>query len=488
MPIAAIDQGTTSTRALTLAADGTATVVKALEHRQVYPRAGWVEHDPEELIANILACAEAVEGLEALGIDNQGESCLAWDAQTKEAVSPVIVWQDNRTEHAIAKLKQEGAEDLTLARAGLPLDSYFSASKLAWILDSLPEAKTLHRNGRLRLGTTDAFFLDRLTGRCVTDITTASRTSLMDLQSGQWDPELCRLFGVPLEALPEIVSTTGDFGAMAVNGRHVPLVASIVDQQAALYGHGCRKAGDAKITFGTGAFVLMVTGEEIRRAPEKGLLPTVAWQLAGEQPVYALDGGVYTASAAVNWARTLGLFDSIDELNRLDGEAAIDKGLVFVPALSGLACPHWDRQARGTWVGLSIDHSATDLTKSILEGVAFRAAEVVVAMHALEPASGPLSIDGGMSRNPYFTQFLADVLERDLSVASSAELTGTGTASLVAAALGRPVGAGGTARVVKPARARGPLREVYAEAVAVSRSWSRSAEPKALGVHSSEAR
>jgi len=472
MTIAAIDQGTTSTRALALAADGSVTVVKALEHRQIYPRAGWVEHDPEELVANILACAEAVPEPEALGIDNQGESCLAWNAETKEAISPVIVWQDNRTAETVERLKGEQAEAFTLERAGLPLDSYFSASKLAWLYDNVSEAKTLHAAGKLRLGTTDAFFLDRLTGRCVTDITTASRTSLLNLETGDWDPALCALFGVPLEALPQIVPTTGDFGTMQVAGRSVPVVASLVDQQAALYGHGCRRAGDAKITFGTGAFVLMVTGPEIRRAPDKGLLPTVAWQLAGEKPVYALDGGVYTASAAVNWARSLGLFENFDSLNRLSGDSAIERGLAFVPALSGLACPHWDRQARGTWLGLSIDHGREDLMKSVLEGVAFRAAEVMQAMSDLVPATGPLSVDGGLSRNPYFTQFLADVLEHDLSLATNAEVTGSGTAKLAAAALGRDVPARGEVTLLAPKTPRAHLAATFAEAVRLSRNWA----------------
>ncbi|MEQ8354035.1 MAG: FGGY family carbohydrate kinase [Kiloniellaceae bacterium] len=473
MTIAAIDQGTTSTRALALAPDGTAAVVKALEHRQIYPRPGWVEHDPEELVANILACAEAVDGLEALGIDNQGESCLAWNAETKEAVSPVIVWQDGRTSQVIDKLKRDGAEEATLARAGLPLDAYFSASKLAWIFEHSAAARRLHAAGKLRLGTTDAFFLDRLTGRCVTDITTASRTSLLDLAQGRWDSELCRLFGVPLDALPEIVPTTGDFGAMEVRGRRVPVVASIVDQQAALYGHGCRDAGDAKITFGTGAFILMVTGPQLRRAPEQGLLPTVAWQLAGAAPVYALDGGVYSAGAAVNWARGLGLFDDIDSLNRLGGAAAVDRGLVFVPALSGLACPHWDRQARGTWAGLSIDHGAEDLMKAILEGIAFRAAEVMRAMNALVPATGPLSIDGGLSRNPYFTGFLADALYRELMIADSAELTGSGTLQLTALACGRALQAQPLGRSIRPGRSLGAQASTFAEAVAFSRVWNR---------------
>jgi len=475
MTIAAIDQGTTSTRALALQPDGSATVIKAVEHRQIYPRPGWVEHDPEELIANIRACAEAVETLEALGIDNQGESCLAWNAETKEAVSPVIVWQDSRTAAVIEGLKRDGAEAETLARAGLPLDPYFSAAKLAWIVETLPEAKRLLAKGKLRLGTTDAFFLDRLTGRCVTDITTASRTSLMNLETGQWDAELCRLFKVPMEALPEIVTTTGDFGALSVNGKAVPVTASIVDQQAALYGHGCRNAGDAKITFGTGAFALMVTGEKVLRAPDKGLLPTVAWQLAGEKPVYALDGGVYSASAALNWAKSLGIFDSFDWLNALEGPPALESGLAFVPALSGLACPHWDRRARGVWVGLSIDHGPADLMKSILEGVACRAAEVIGAMQAQTPAgvpaSGPLSIDGGMSRNPYFGRFLAEVLERELSVSSNTELTGNGTVQLAALACGKNLGGRDAATAITPAKQRGDLLAIFGEAVKIARSW-----------------
>ncbi len=471
MTIAAIDQGTTSTRALALQPDGSVAVVKAIEHRQIYPRPGWVEHDPLELVRNIVACAEAVETPEALGIDNQGESCLAWDAETVEPVSPVIVWQDSRTAETIENLKADGAEALTLERAGLPLDAYFSASKLAWILANVPQARSLHGRGRLRLGTTDAFFLHRLTGRCVTDITTASRTSLMNIAGGAWDAELCRLFGVPPETLPEIVATTGDFGALDVNGRKVPVTASIVDQQAALYGHGCRDAGDAKITFGTGAFALMVTGTQMRRAPEQGLLPTVAWQFQGEPPVYALDGGVYTASAAVNWARGLGLFESFDALNALQGEAAIDQGLAFVPALSGLACPYWDRRARGLWVGLSIDHGRDAMMKSILEGVAFRAAEVIAAMQAQVPSTAPVSIDGGMSRNPYFTRFLAEVLDREIRVSGTAELTGSGTIRLAARASGVAVEENSQWTAVRPEQSRSAQSKVFSEAVKLARTW-----------------
>ncbi len=341
MSVIAIDQGTTSTRALRLA-DGEARIVHAVRHAQHHPHAGWVEHDPEELLGNIRACLQAAGSAEAIGIANQGESCLAWDKVTGKALSPVIVWQDNRTAADIEALRATGAEAETLARAGLPLDAYFSASKLAWILREVPEARATLAAGQLRLGTTDAFFLDRLTGVFATDATTASRTSLMNLTTGQWDAELCRIFGVPAEALPEIRDTVGDFGAIG----GVKVRASVVDQQAALYGHGCRALGDAKITFGTGAFTLAVTGGEIVRAPEQGLLPTVAWRKAGVS-TYAVDGGVYDAGAAVEWAQSLGLFESFTELNEFEEPPAISRGLAFVPALSGLACPHWDRSARG---------------------------------------------------------------------------------------------------------------------------------------------
>ena len=432
MSILAIDQGTTSTRALCVYDDGRTEITHVALHQQFYPQSGWVEHDPEELIAGIEACIAASPAVSAIGIDNQGESCLAWHADSKLPLTPVIVWQDNRTHEVIEALKRDGHEARVLELAGLPLDSYFSASKLAWILDNCTEAQALLRQGKLRMGTTDAYFLDRLAGRFVTDISTASRTSLLNIQTGQWDSELCGLFGVPPEVLPEIVPTTGELGSIATPHGRIAVTASVVDQQASLYGHGCRKAGDAKITFGTGAFALTVTGDQLRRSPEQGLLPTVAWEIAPAKPVYALDGGVYCAGSAVEWGRKLGLFEDYAEINQFARSAAINRGLVFVPALSGLACPHWDRSAAGLWLGMSLDTDRRDLIQSLLEGVALRAAEVIRAMGQFASLGERISIDGGVSVNPYFCQFLANALNRQVSVNSMAELTALGTAALAA--------------------------------------------------------
>lgn len=431
MTILALDQGTTSTRAVTVDQAGRVRVALAIAHRQIYPAPGRVEHDPEELIANLTACLGAAPDARAVGLANQGESCLAWDAGTGRAITPVIVWQDERTRAETERLRAEGGEALTLARAGLPLDPYFSASKLGWILREVPEARDLARSGRLRLGTTDAFFRHRLTGRCETDPTTASRTSLMNLATCDWDDELCALFGVPRAALPAIRPTTGDHGAMS----GLPLTASVVDQQAALRGHGCTAPGAAKITFGTGAFALAVAGATPPEAGH-GPLPTVAWAEAGNPPTYAFEGGVYAAAAAVNWARGLGLFSDFAEISRFDAPPAISRGLAFVPALAGLGCPHWDRAAKGAWLGMTLDTGPRDLAQAVLEGVAFRAAEVLEAIGALQPLSGPVSIDGGMTRNPWFCGFLADRLGVPVTVSDEPELTALGTADLAAAGAG----------------------------------------------------
>ncbi|MGQ0579068.1 MAG: FGGY family carbohydrate kinase, partial [Betaproteobacteria bacterium] len=425
--VVGIDQGTTATKAYRLSADGDFQQLCSIEHRQIYPQPGWVEHDARELLAGVERCLESAGGVAAAGLDNQGETVIAWDADSGEPIHNAIVWQDNRTREVTDRLKAEGAEKITLERAGLPLDPYFSASKLRWILDRVPGAAALAKRGKLRLGTSDAFFLDRLCGRYATDIVTASRTSLMNLESGEWDAELCRLFGVPIHLLPPIRPNVGEFGvARRVN---VPIVAGIVDQQAALFGHGCHTAGQAKITFGTGAFALAVTGTRPVSAPDSGLLPTVAWRL-GAQTIYAVDGGVYNAGSALDWARRLGLFSQFNEIEEFEAPSAIDRGIVFVPALSGLACPYWDRTAAGLWLGMGLDTSSRDLVQAVFEGVALRSAQALAAMHSRLPLAPSVSIDGGLARNPYFCQFLANALKRTVVIPATVDLTGLGISRL----------------------------------------------------------
>lgn len=290
--------------------------------------------------------------------------------------------------------------------------------------------------GGLRLGTTDGFFLQNLTGQAQTDVSTASRSSLMGLDSGAWDPTLCDLFGVPLDCLPDIRPTVSDFGS--IDG--TPVTAAMVDQQAALYGHGCRAPGEAKITFGSGAFALALSGGDRPITTGSGLLPTVAWRIGG-RTAYALEGGVQAAGSAVEWAMRIGLIETAEALAGFDAPAAIDRGLVFVPALSGLGAPHWDGSAAGMFIGMTGATTREDMAQALVEGIALRAAEVIARLGPLTR----LSVDGGLSRSPYLCQFLADVTGLQLILPGSDELTGLGAAQL--AALGR-----GLALPLPPAR------------------------------------
>lgn len=470
---AGIDQGTSSTRVLIADDNGTSEIRYSIRHTQRRPQPGWLEHDAEELLANVRTCGKVARdnagGLDAIGIANQGESCLAWDAANGEPISPIIVWQDHRTADIIEGLRAEGCESLTRNRAGLPLDTYFSASKLAWILKNIPEAAQRMRRGRLHLGTTDAYFLERLTGIFATDVTTASRTSLMNLQTRQWDDELCRVFGIPIESLPEIRPSVGSFG----NLDDTPITSAIVDQQAALYGHGCRRAGDAKITFGTGAFMLAVTGSTVVRSHERGLLPTIAWQVRNEEPVFAVDGGLHDAGTVVEWIRQLGLFNDFAELTEFEAAPAISRGLAFVPALSGLACPHWDSRAAGTWIGMTAQTKRSDLCQAALEGIAFGVADIISEMSKSVAIADRLSVDGGLAASRYFVQFLADATRRSVVRQPLRELTAHGCAALAAVGIGREM-----PPLQRPATIFEPCgvddsawRERYAMAVSRAMHW-----------------
>ena len=433
MIFGAIDQGTTSTRALRLGPDGRLDTVLQIGHAMHRPASGRVEMDAAELARNVSACAAALEGVEALALANQGESCLAWDARTGEPLSPVVSWQDGRTADALARMSADGLAPEVLARSGLPLDPYFSAAKLGWLLAEVPAVAAAHAAGRLRLGTSDAFLLDTLAGRFATDVATASRTGLTSLETGDWDPRLCELFGVPIETLPPIVANVADFGAIA--GR--PVRAAIVDQQAALYGHGCRAPGALKFTFGTGAFALAPCEPDHRaRAAAAGLVPTVAWDL-GEGPVHALDAAVPDVGTALDWSVACGLAPRVGTCDP-DAPLLAATGLVALPLFAGLGCPDWERGARPLILGFSPDTSAADLARATLEGVAFACARALDAIASVIEPVGPVRVDGGVSGDRAFLQALSDLSGRELVRVPDAERTGLGAALLAARACGAP--------------------------------------------------
>jgi glycerol kinase len=423
MKVAAIDQGTTSTRCLVVDSAGTWTLAGSRRHARYHPDAGWVEHDPEELLGNVQAVLAAAGPVDAIAIANQGESCLAWDANTGRALSAVIVWQDSRTAEALGALPEPDhrrSREVT----GLPLDAYFSASKLAWLLKNIPAVAQAHADGRLRMGTTDAFFLDRLCGRFLTDVATASRTGLLDLQTSQWSDEMCSLHGVPRECLPEIVDVDAGFGEIA----GVPVKVSIVDQQAALFGHRCHKQGDCKITFGTGAFLLAISGEQPIEAGS--LLPTVAWRRQGQRITYAVEGGVYDAGAALEWAHHIGLYAALEELDTFEGPSALSRGIIFVPALSGLAAPYWDRDAAPLFIGMGHSTDRRDMVRAVLEGIAMLTASLIEEATQVVELGDSVAIDGGLSQSTYFAQYLASAAGRAVTVPAMYELSALGLAGL----------------------------------------------------------
>jgi glycerol kinase len=477
--ILAIDQGTTSTKAYVSVDGGPAAFVGSRKHRQIRPRAGWVEHDPIEIADHVSSLAALAGKTDAIGLANQGETVVAWDAETKRPLYNAIVWQDERTREDVERLRSAGFEALTLERAGLPLDPYFSASKLRWLLDNAEEARSLARTGRLRLGTSDAFLLDRLCGAFCTDVSTASRTSLVNLSTLQWDEDLCEAFGVPVELLPVIMPTAGLFGEIPGAG---PVFASAVDQQAALFGHECRSPGDIKITFGTGAFALALTGEMPALNVDSGLLPTCAWRLGSAAPVYALDGGILTAGAAVDWLRSLGLINALEELDAFEGPSAASRGVMFVPAQSGLGCPHWDRSARGLWIGMNLATSRGDLCRAVLEGIAFRASELVAAFNSVAPCT-KIAVDGGLTRSRYFCGFLAEALGREVMIADTADVTAIGLLQLARLGVSAPTPATEVAyrRVTPTGILHDKDRDCFAEALRRASGWAAriSADPLA---------
>jgi glycerol kinase len=441
-----IDHGTTRTKAVALdrelrvVAEGVASLDAS------FPKPGWVEQDPLEILRvttdALEQCLARLPGdvqVLGIGLANQGETVVLWDRLTGQPVYPAIVWQDRRTSDLCDRLAASGFGDVVRERAGLRLDPYFSASKVRWVLDHVPQAQELLRDGRLLVGTTDTWIVWNWSGRrlYLTDATTASRTALLDIEHLVWDEVLLAGFGLDGLTLPRIVRSDEVVGLVSpLPGLAVPLVGLAVDQQAALLSHACLEPGMAKATYGTGTFILMQVGHVPRRS-EHGLLTTVAWLLRSG-PSYAFDGGVYTTGAAVQWlVEGLGLLHDPAESADLARTVADNGGVVFVPALAGLSAPYWDTRARGLLIGMTRATTRAHVVRAVLEGIAFSVRAIVEAM---ERDSGVrisvLRVDGGPTANEFLMQFQADILGVPLEVARETEATARGAALLAGLGLG----------------------------------------------------
>ncbi len=435
--VGAIDQGTTSTRFVVVDRDGRIVAMEQREHRQGFPRPGWVEHDPEEILAAtdaVVAGALESSGLRAddlaaVGITNQRETTVVWDRTTGAPLAPAIVWQDTRTADLVAGFAADGGQDRFRDRTGLPAATYFSGPKMRWMLDRVPGLEARVAAGDAVFGTIDSWLLWHLTGSHLTDATNASRTMLMALDTLQWDDGLCAEIGVPRDSLPEIRPSVGVFGEGRGALAGVPISGVLGDQQAALFGQACFDPGAAKNTYGTGCFLLVNTGE--RPVPSThGLLTTVAHHIAGAAPVYALEGSVAIAGASVQWLRDgLGVIEQADEVESLAASVPDNGGVYFVPAFNGLFAPYWRSEARGLITGLTRYATAAHLARATLEATAFQTADVFAAMEA-DAGIGltTLKVDGGMVADDLLMQFQADVLGVPVARPTFAETTALGAA------------------------------------------------------------
>jgi glycerol kinase len=440
--VLAIDQGTTSTRSILFDDRAAAVAVAQREFAQHYPADGWVEHDPEDIWRDTLATArEAIASaavsagdIAAIGITNQRETTLLWDRLTGQPIHNAIVWQDRRTAQSCARLKADGHEPSVQARTGLLIDPYFSATKLAWLLDNVPGARARAEAGELAFGTVDSFLLWRLTGGRVhaTDATNASRTLLFDIHRQNWSDELLELFRIPASVLPEVRDNAGPFGETdpALFGTAIPIAGMAGDQQAALIGQACFAAGSAKATYGTGCFMLLNTGETPVASAHR-LLTTTAYRLDGRAH-YAVEGSIFVAGAAIKWLRDgIGIITHASQTDDLATRVGDNGGVYMVPAFVGLGAPHWQPDARGLITGLTLGTSAAHLARAALESVAYQTAELVDAMRR-DGAGGlaALRVDGGMSANSWLCQFLADMLQVPVERPSNLETTALGAAFL----------------------------------------------------------
>jgi len=445
--ILAIDQGTTSTRAIVFDAALNPLATAQQEFPQIYPASGWVEHDPEAIWASVVATAQdvlkqaglAAKDIAAIGITNQRETALIWDRATGKPIHHAIVWQDRRTDDVCSALRDAGHEATISARTGLLLDPYFSATKIAWILDHVDGARDMAQAGRLAFGTVDTFLIWRLTGGRVhaTDATNAARTLLFDIRKGQWDEELADLFRVPMSLLPDVRDCTGDFGTTDTFGGTIMIRGVAGDQQAATVGQCCFKPGMMKSTYGTGCFALLNTGDRPVMSRNR-LLTTIAYQIDGRR-IYALEGAIFVAGAAVQWLRDgLKLIGASSETDALAARNDPAEQLYLVPAFVGLGAPYWDAQARGAIFGLTRNSGAADFARAALEAVGYQTRDLVEAMRAdwPEAADTVLRVDGGMTASDAAMQFIADIMDAPVDRPQVMETTALGAAYLAGFAVG----------------------------------------------------
>ncbi len=441
--ILAIDQGTTRTKALIFDRSAHSLAESASEIPLTYPHPGWVEQDPRDLLSSVVENARAVIAatdaqIVSFGLANQGETVVIWNRRTGQPLYNAISWQDRRTDDMCDQLMRSDAGRLIQERTGLPIDPYFSVTKLRWLLDNVPGAREMAKRGELLAGTTDAWLLWCLTGKHLTDDTTASRTMLYNPRTRDWDQDVLDLLEIPRSILPSIQPSCSLFGSIRsdILGRSIPVTASLVDQQAALFGQTCYVLNDVKVTYGTGAFILMNAGSEIPTS-QHGLVPTVAWSFK-DSITYALDGGIYVAGAAVQWLRDgLGIVQSAEETMELANSVQDSAGVFFVPALAGLAAPYWDSYARGTIVGITRATTRAHLVRATLEGIAFRTRDVLEAM--AKDTGRPISsikVDGGASANDFLMQALADISGVEVRVAAVRETTALGAAFMAGLGIG----------------------------------------------------
>ena len=440
--VAAIDQGTTSTRCILFDHDAKIVAAEQVEHAQLLPQRGWVEHDANEIWTNTQHVVEAAVGngdvdVVAIGITNQRETTVVWDRSTGEPIAPAIVWQDTRTQRLCDELAADGGVARYQQRVGLPLATYFAGPKVRWLLDNVDGARKRAENGELAMGTIDSWLVWNLTGEHITDVTNASRTMLMDLETLDWVPDIAADMRIPMSMLPEIRSSSQVYGESRGPLAGVPIAGILGDQQAATFGQACLEPGEAKNTYGTGNFLLLNTGTE-RVMSEHGLLTTVCYRLGDAEPVYALEGSIAVTGSLVQWLRdNLRLIESADQIEGLARSVYDNGGAYVVPAFSGLFAPHWRPDARGAIVGLTRFVNRGHLARAALEATAFQTREVVEAMNADSGVNlTELRVDGGMVVNDLLMQFQADILDVPVVRPAVTETTALGAAYAAGLAVG----------------------------------------------------